>query len=154
MNFLLFNFVFNLLSISYARMDHHRETSASHWNDLALIDIEQRLVQQQNTNQARNVILFLGDGMGMTTVTAGRIRKGQMQNELGEDFQTEMEQLSYTGFSKTCVHICFVCYLFLPKVSYLDTISIFKRQIQRRQPLLIYAELKEIWVPLEWMEEP
>ena len=32
---------------------------------------------QKNTNQAKNVILFVGDGMGISTVTAIRIFEGQ-----------------------------------------------------------------------------
>ena len=38
-----------------------------------------------------------------TTVTAGRIRKGQVNGELGEDFITEMEQFTYLGLAKTYV---------------------------------------------------
>jgi len=47
--------------------------------------------------------MFLGDGMGVPTVTAGRIRKGQMKGQLGEDFLTEMEQFPHLGLSKTYV---------------------------------------------------
>jgi alkaline phosphatase len=38
------------------------------------------------------VILFLGDGMGLTTVTAGRIRKGQLKEKNGEEEITYMER--------------------------------------------------------------
>ena len=34
--------------------------------------------------RARNVILFLGDGMGVSTVTAARILEGQLRGESGE----------------------------------------------------------------------
>jgi alkaline phosphatase len=33
--------------------------------------------------RARNVILFIGDGMGVTTVTAARILEGQLRGEPG-----------------------------------------------------------------------
>jgi len=46
----------------------------------------------------------LGDGMGVSTVTAGRIRRGQVEGQLGEDFITEMEQFTHLGLSKTYVY--------------------------------------------------
>jgi alkaline phosphatase len=36
-----------------------------------------------NRGQARNVILFVGDGMGVSTVTAARILEGQLRGESG-----------------------------------------------------------------------
>ena len=35
--------------------------------------------------RARNVILFVGDGMGISTVTAARILEGQLRGEPGEE---------------------------------------------------------------------
>ena len=39
--------------------------------------LQERLRVTPNTNRAKNVILFVGDGMGISTVTAGRIYEGQ-----------------------------------------------------------------------------
>ncbi|CAF1426269.1 unnamed protein product [Rotaria sordida] len=39
--------------------------------------------------------------MGIATVTAGRIRKGQINGQLGEDYLTEMEQFPHLGMVKT-----------------------------------------------------
>ena len=50
---------------------------------------------------AKNVILFIGDGMGITTVTAARIREGQLRGETGEENQLSFERLPFTAFSKT-----------------------------------------------------
>lgn len=36
-------------------------------------DIRNALKQEVNTNIAKNIILFVGDGMGPTTVTSSRI---------------------------------------------------------------------------------
>ncbi len=47
------------------------------------------------TNTPKNVIFFLGDGMGMTTMTAARIYK------TGEDGSLTMDTLPETGFVKT-----------------------------------------------------
>jgi len=38
-------------------------------------------------SRAKNAILFLGDGMGISTVTAARILEGQLRGESGEENQ-------------------------------------------------------------------
>ncbi|MEQ9316863.1 MAG: alkaline phosphatase [Henriciella sp.] len=53
---------------------------------------------------AKNVILFVGDGMGVSTVTAGRIFAGQSRGMDGESYRLTMEQLPYSAFSKTYSH--------------------------------------------------
>ncbi len=50
---------------------------------------------------AKNVILFLGDGMNLSTVTAARILEGQQRGETGEENSLSFELLPYTAFSKT-----------------------------------------------------
>ncbi len=50
---------------------------------------------------AKNVILFIGDGMGIATVTAARIREGQLRGETGEESLLFFERLPFTAFSKT-----------------------------------------------------
>lgn len=83
------------------RVNWSVEKDPSFWNEQARLSIDNLLHRQENKRVAKNVILFLGDGMGISTVTAGRIRKGQMQGQLGEDFETVMEQFPHTGFAKT-----------------------------------------------------
>ena len=39
----------------------------------------------EGTQRARNVILFVGDGMGITTITAARILEGQRKGQTGEE---------------------------------------------------------------------
>lgn len=51
--------------------------------------------------RAKNVILFVGDGMGISTVTAARIFQGQLNGESGEENWLEFEKLPYTALSKT-----------------------------------------------------
>lgn len=53
---------------------------------------------------AKNVILFVGDGMGISTITAARIYAGQRQGLDGESYQLAMEKLPYSAFSKTYTH--------------------------------------------------
>jgi alkaline phosphatase len=51
--------------------------------------------------KAKNVILFVGDGMGVSTVTAARILEGQMNNRPGEENRLSFENFAHTAFSKT-----------------------------------------------------
>eukprot|EP00058_Branchiostoma_floridae_P012708 XP_002598196.1 hypothetical protein BRAFLDRAFT_119115 [Branchiostoma floridae] len=66
----------------------------------ASIDEALRL-QTLNTNVAKNVVLFLGDGMGVSTVTTARILKGQKAGNPGEETVLAMDSLPYTAMSKT-----------------------------------------------------
>jgi alkaline phosphatase len=51
--------------------------------------------------RAKNVILFVGDGMGISTVTAARILEGQMKNAPGEENQLFFEAFPNVALSKT-----------------------------------------------------
>lgn len=51
--------------------------------------------------KAKNVILFVGDGMSLTTVSAARIYEGQQRQQTGEENQLSFERFPYTAFSKT-----------------------------------------------------
>lgn len=51
--------------------------------------------------RARNVILFVGDGMGVTTVTAARILEGQRRGGSGEEHSLAFERLPFLALSKT-----------------------------------------------------
>ena len=51
--------------------------------------------------KAKNVILFLGDGMSLTTVAAARILDGQRKGGPGEENYLSWEQFPATAFSKT-----------------------------------------------------
>jgi alkaline phosphatase len=51
--------------------------------------------------QAKNVIVFLGDGMSLTTVAAARILDGQRKGQPGEENQLSWETFPATAFSKT-----------------------------------------------------
>ena len=54
-----------------------------------------------NRHKAKNVILFVGDGMGVSTVTAARILEGQLRGESGEENRLSFEMLPYLALSKT-----------------------------------------------------
>ena len=47
------------------------------------------------------MILFIGDGMGVSTVTAARILEGQRRGGAGEEHELAFEQLPYLALAKT-----------------------------------------------------
>lgn len=51
--------------------------------------------------RAKNVILFIGDGMGISTVTAARIYEGQKRGQPGEENLLSFETLPQTALVKT-----------------------------------------------------
>ncbi|MBP6299074.1 MAG: alkaline phosphatase [Arenimonas sp.] len=54
-----------------------------------------------SSQKAKNIILFVGDGMSLTTVAAARIYEGQLRKQTGEENQLSFEKFPYTAFSKT-----------------------------------------------------
>jgi alkaline phosphatase len=51
--------------------------------------------------KAKNVILFIGDGMGISTITAARIYDGQKRGESGEENQLSFEKFQNVALVKT-----------------------------------------------------
>ena len=66
---------------------------------------QQRVSQVQQygatRGSAKNVILFVGDGMGVSTVTAARILEGQLKGKLGEEHNLSFDLFPFTGLAKT-----------------------------------------------------
>ncbi|XP_046427031.1 alkaline phosphatase 4-like isoform X2 [Neodiprion pinetum] len=78
---------------------HFEDTS--YWMKSGQENLRKILSLHDNENQARNIIIFIGDGMGMTSVTAGRIFQGQKKGGSGEEYKLNFEQFPNTGLSKT-----------------------------------------------------
>ena len=76
----------------------HQAESA--WFTDAQSKIEQKL-EVNNKFKAKNVILFVGDGMGVSTLTAARILKGQNAGELGEEGYLTFEEFPHSALVKT-----------------------------------------------------
>ena len=51
--------------------------------------------------RAKNLILFVGDGMSLTTVAAARILEGQQQGQSGEEHRLAWENFPDTALSRT-----------------------------------------------------
>ncbi len=60
-----------------------------------------RKAVKSNTRKAKNVILFVGDGMDLTTITAARIFDGQSRGEEGEENFLAFERFPFVALSKT-----------------------------------------------------
>lgn len=63
--------------------------------------IEQAKRVKLRKGKAKNVILFLGDGMGVSTLTASRILEGQLRGESGEENRLSFEEFPFSALSKT-----------------------------------------------------
>ncbi|KAM6152773.1 intestinal-type alkaline phosphatase-like [Erethizon dorsatum] len=77
------------------------EESPAFWNQKAAEALAAAKKLQPIQTAARNLILFLGDGMGVSMVTATRILKGQTQGQPGSEALLAMDQFPYMALSKT-----------------------------------------------------
>ncbi|XP_017666274.1 PREDICTED: intestinal-type alkaline phosphatase [Lepidothrix coronata] len=77
------------------------EENPSFWYKQAAAAIDASLKIQPRTGQAKNLILFLGDGFGIPTITATRILKGQQQGKLGPETPLALDAFPYVALSKT-----------------------------------------------------
>ncbi|KFQ95711.1 Alkaline phosphatase, tissue-nonspecific isozyme, partial [Nipponia nippon] len=95
-----------LAPLCSASLVPEREKDPEYWRGGAGGQAQETLraalrLQRLNQNVAKNLILFLGDGMGVSTVTAARILKGQLQNRKGEESLLEMDKFPYVALAKT-----------------------------------------------------
>ncbi|NXM71086.1 PPBT protein, partial [Serilophus lunatus] len=91
-----------LAQLCSASLVPEREKDPEYWRRQAQETLRNALrLQRLNQNVAKNLILFLGDGMGVSTVTAARILKGQLQHGQGEESLLEMEKFPYVALAKT-----------------------------------------------------
>jgi len=63
--------------------------------------VERARARTPETGTAKNAILFLGDGMGISTITAARILEGQQRGKTGEENQLSFEALPHLALAKT-----------------------------------------------------
>ncbi|MBL4909284.1 MAG: alkaline phosphatase [Alteromonadaceae bacterium] len=97
-------FVCNAIKTSLTSNDI-TQNSKSAWYGAAENQINSNKQQVINANnelgKAKNIILFVGDGMGISTITAARILAGQKQGLLGEEYQLSFDKMPFSGFVKT-----------------------------------------------------
>ena len=69
---------------------------------MAQTELAAALNVRDNWNVAKNVIMFLGDGMGITASTAARIYKGQQKGMNGEEGYLAWERFPNMALLKVC----------------------------------------------------
>ncbi|GFO42559.1 alkaline phosphatase [Plakobranchus ocellatus] len=79
------------------------EPAYKYWFEKGKVELANALKATENFNErsARNIILFLGDGMGVSTVTASRIRRGQLNGDSGEENLLSFEKFPHIALTKT-----------------------------------------------------
>jgi len=63
--------------------------------------LKNNLKLEPNKMTAKNAVLFMGDGMSVTTITAARILEGQMKNQVGEENVLSWENFPWSAQAKT-----------------------------------------------------
>ncbi|XP_016298200.1 intestinal-type alkaline phosphatase-like [Sinocyclocheilus anshuiensis] len=77
------------------------EREPAYWNHQARRTLQAALTLPLRAHRAKNIVLFLGDGMGVSTVSAARILRGQMEGQSGEETLLAMDTFPYVALSKT-----------------------------------------------------
>ncbi|KAM3876368.1 alkaline phosphatase, intestinal, tandem duplicate 1 [Diretmus argenteus] len=82
-------------------VQYEREKEPAYWDAQARETLDAALKLRPWEHRAKNIILFLGDGMGVSTVSAARILRGQMEGGSGEETVLAMDSFPYLALSKT-----------------------------------------------------
>lgn len=75
-----------------------------YWREYSEKHLQKILKSQgiKGVDVARNVILFVGDGMSLATIAAGRVLKGQRtMGRSGEETEMCFESFEHLGLAKT-----------------------------------------------------
>ena len=88
---------------------HHSQPHNAYSPDAAfyqargLRDLKRALKAPRFEGRAKNVIFFVGDGLGVATHTMSRIYKGQKKGTSGEEESLVWEDWDYSGLIKVCL---------------------------------------------------
>lgn len=98
-----FNFVFVAITAAVSVFPAvNPEETEEYWMQRETETLRRIANERPITGRAKNIILFIGDGMGVSTVTAARILAGQAANPNGgEEYELSMEKFPWSAFSKT-----------------------------------------------------
>lgn len=80
-------------------------SAASHWTRQGEQQLESSIEAYRHLRgergDAKNIILFVGDGMSLGTIAAARILDGQNKGHTGEENVLSFERFRFTGLAKT-----------------------------------------------------
>lgn len=91
----------------------------SDWLAIGQKELKDSLHEKINENIAKNVIFFLGDGMGISTITAGRIYKGEQKGVDPEGYMLSFDKFPHLALVKVTYFLfhyddnCLLIYLVL-----------------------------------------
>lgn len=77
------------------------EGPGADWRNIGRMELAQRINQVEYDGQAKNVILFIADGLSLTTITATRIYDGQSRGMSGEENYLSFERWGHSALVKT-----------------------------------------------------
>ena len=75
-------------------------TDAAFYRARGLRDLKRALKAPRFEGRAKNIIVFVGDGLGVSTHTMSRIYKGQKKGKSGEEESLVWEDWDYSGLIK------------------------------------------------------
>jgi len=81
-------------------LDFFFHVDRQYWIENGKEKVTEKLKYVNKRGVAKNIIMFLGDGMSVTTLTASRIYKGQMEKRSGENEYLSFEKFPFVGMSK------------------------------------------------------
>ena len=92
--------VFMAVFVVRCQVDWSADEDPEKWRSYSKNRLQQSLNRKLNGNLAKNLIMFLGDGMGPSTVTSGRILVGQVNNQNGEEVDTNIDKFDHVALAK------------------------------------------------------
>ena len=89
------------LNLPGVQGDVFRNQDNNEWYKAGVKLVQDNVKLKANTNTAKSAILFLGDGMGITTITATRFLDGQQKGNTGEENILSWEVFPWSALAKT-----------------------------------------------------
>lgn len=80
---------------SMSNVKHIKEVESSYWKNIGQGVVHENIVKETKTKIAKNLIMFIGDGLSVGTITASRAYLGDTADNLF------FETFPYTGMAKT-----------------------------------------------------
>lgn len=87
--------------VSAHDFQNHTNIKSSPWYKDGQAYVNADVSYATEAGKAKNIILFIGDGLGVSTVTAARIFDGQSQGKLGEEHNLAWDTFPFAGLIKT-----------------------------------------------------
>ena len=101
---------YHVIDRSDSRTDRQAGTRAgnagiwdnTNWNQLADNELQEalRVADNVNKNTAKNVIMFIGDGMGVSTYSTARLYYAENKKLSHKDIYLSFEKLPHVGLSR------------------------------------------------------